>query len=433
MDAIVHPSPVSGVVHAPASKSEAHRALICAALSQAPTHVVCESTNDDIDATAGALSSLGARISFTGSGFDVEPVAAGDLSGQEVQIDVGESGSTLRFLLPVIAALGARARVVLHGRLPERPMGELVAQLEEKGVRVEGLGTSCLAVTGRLSGGVFALPGNVSSQYASGILLAAPLLEEDVELRIGEPVQSRPYLDMTIDALALCSVAVEASRATLAGEKTLVLRVGADSSYRAPEILACAGDWSNAAFWLAAGALGEGVQVQGVDPASTQGDRAVLGALALMGARVSRGDGFVACANDSLRGAALDMRDIPDLLPPLAAVAACAKGQTRFFGAERLRLKESDRLQSVSQALMAVGAQVQASVDGLIVEGAERLDGGIVDACGDHRIAMMAGILAARCEGPVRITGAQCVSKSYPAFFSHLGSLGATIEYDEEA
>ena len=286
-----------------------------------------------------------------------------------------------------------------------------------------------LAVGGELSSGRFTIAGNVSSQYVTGLLLAAPLMQGACEVFVTEPIESLPYIDITVAALAEFGVDVARERHAQDGKKGLLFRVPVSSRLHSPGQVSVGGDWSNAAFWLAAGALSEGgVTVEGVDLRSTQGDRAILAALAMLGARVERGASSVTVRPDILRGCKLDVRACPDLVPPLAAVAACAEGTTEIVGAERLRIKESDRLQTVSDAVTALGGTVRQTNDGLVIEGARELAGGVVDAANDHRIAMMSAILAARAQGPSVIRGAQCVAKSYPAFFDDLAALGGTCD-----
>ena len=431
MDVIVEPSALTGEVAAPSSKSEAHRLLICAAFAPGITDIDCTTSSDDIEATIGCLESLGAQVTRTRRGFRVRPVrgtSATDNLPEPVrgaELDCRESGSTLRFLLPVVAALGCGASLSMGGRLPERPLSPLYEELVAHGAELGPQGSSPLAVSGRLRAGRFSRPGDISSQYVSGLLMAAPLLGAPVEVLVAEPVESRPYIDLTIRALARFGVSVSETAARTGDGRPARSFVVAPGGLSSPGEVGVGGDWSGAAFWLAAGALGdEGVAVRGLDMASSQGDRQVLAALALLGARVLRRPDGAACARDALRGRTISVESCPDLVPPLAAVAALAEGVTRITGAARLRLKESDRLATVSDAIVALGGRARIEGDDLVIEGVDELSGGTVDAAGDHRIAMMAAVLAARCAGPSTILGADCVSKSYPAFFDDLVSLG---------
>lgn len=431
MNVTISPARLEGTVRAPASKSEAHRLLICAALSPKTCDIDCDTTSQDIDATAACLCALGAQVTRTSRGFRVVPIPH-DENGRPAArhgalLDCGESGSTLRFLLPVAAALACDARLTGHGRLPERPLSPLYEQIVAHGSVLGPKGVMPLEVGGSLGAGRFVIAGNVSSQYVSGLLMAAPLLEEPTEVLVTEPVESLPYIDLTIAALR--EFGVEVVRAKVVGPEgpALSLTVSPRTALVSPGTVTVGGDWSNAAFWLSAAALGSAVRVTGVSPESVQGDRAVLGALALLGARVSRQPGAVDVTPDAPRGTHLDVRSCPDLVPPLAAVAACADGTTTITGAARLRIKESDRLKTICACVNALGGRCRTTDDGLVIEGVQTLSGGTVDAVNDHRIAMMAAVMATRCEDPVTILGAQCVAKSYPAFFEDYASLGGNV------
>ena len=435
MNATIEAGPLTGELDAPSSKSEAHRLLVCAAFAPGLTDVSCATSSDDIEATASCLEALGARIARTRGGFRVRPVPGTSATDNLPEarrgalLDCGESGSTLRFLLPVVAALGCDARLTGRGRLPERPLSPLYEELEAHGARLSGQGSLPLSVGGRLEPGRFFLPGDVSSQFVTGLLLAAPLLRAPVEVVVAEPVESAPYIDITVSALRTFGVEVsEGGALTDGGRPARSYVVFAPGGYVTPGEVSVGGDWSNAAFWLAAGAIGEeGVAVRGLDLASAQGDRQILAALALLGARVLRRPGGAACERERLRGRELDVSSCPDLVPPLAAVAAVAEGTTRVRGAARLRIKESDRLETVSAAIRSLGGRARAVDDGLVIEGVPELAGGTVDAANDHRIAMMASILASRCSSPVTVLGAECVAKSYPAFFEDLAALGGIV------
>ena len=434
MDLTITPRPLGGTVRAIASKSMAHRLLICAALCPGPTTIRCATTSKDIEATIACLRSLGADIERDGELLRVTPIAGSGATDNLRQarthaaLDCGESGSTLRFMLPVVAALGCDASLTGHGRLAERPLSPLYEELMAGGSDLSEQGTFPLRVGGRLRAGRFELPGNVSSQYISGLLLAAPLLGGPSEVRVAEPIQSRPYVSLTISALASFGVDVVETHETVGGAPHTCFVVTPSTPYRSPGTVEVEGDWSNAAFWLATGALSGEVSVEGLDLASRQGDRAVLAALAKLGARVARTVGVASVAPGSPTGADMDVADFPDLVPPLAAVAALAPGTTRLTGCERLRLKESDRVETVVGGLAALGADIRADGDDIVIVGKPELSGGTVDAANDHRIAMMAAVAATRCAGPVTILGAECVEKSYPAFFDDYRSLGGIVE-----
>ncbi|MBR2683316.1 MAG: 3-phosphoshikimate 1-carboxyvinyltransferase [Atopobiaceae bacterium] len=431
---VILPHALTGTVSAVASKSVAHRLIVLAAITDAITEIDCTTTSQDIEATLACVEALGAIVSRTRLGFRIVGIPATAKRGirpARDTLDCGESGSTLRFLLPVVAALGMPVSFTGHGRLAQRPLSPLYEQLIEHGVSLSQQRTFPLELSGKLTGGVFTLPGNVSSQYVSGLLMAAPLVDGPVSILVAKPVESMPYIMLTIRALAAFGVPVAQSNVDQDGTSFLRLDVG-EGPLVSPEAIQVEGDWSNAAFWLAAGALSQGgIEVTALDGTSVQGDRAILAALALLGARISRTRGSAAATYDHLNGIDLDVSNIPDLVPPLAAVASCAQGETRLRNAARLRLKESDRLLTVSNAINAIGGDACIDDDDLVIRGGA-LTGGIVDAAGDHRIAMMAAVMATHAQGPVMLLGADCVAKSYPAFWDHYISLGGIISSLEE-
>lgn len=438
MLARINPKQLSGTVPAIASKSMAHRIIIASALANGVTRIACDTSCADIDATIRCLTALGARIARIEGGFEVHPAPKSIERGllracAGATLDCGESGSTLRFMLPVACALGSDATFIGSQRLGERPLAPLSDELMAAGCTLEGLGGFPLKATGRMRPGRFELPGNVSSQYISGLLLAAPLLDGTTEIAVTGVLESRPYIDLTINVLGFFGVTVEVEEgATPGGLPLTVFRVNRQG-YRTPGVIAVEGDWSNAAFWLCAGALGKhSVTVRGVSSNSMQGDRAISAALMLFGAKGQRNARTATIRPDRLRAIELDAQDIPDLVPVLSAVAACADGVTRFTGCARLRIKESDRLATTAQELNNIGACVRVEGDGLVIEGRERLSGGRVYSHNDHRIAMMAAIAAVRCDGPVEIWGAEAVDKSYPAFFEHYRLLGGDVELVDE-
>ena len=397
MNITIEPGLLRGTVTVPASKSMAHRALIAAALAEGPTLIHLNALNDDIEATMHGLTALGARIDHDPQRGVMSvrgiPKVRRDLN-EEIEIDCGESGSTLRFLLPVVCALGVRARFTGRGRLPQRPMSDLTRVLREHGAAIDADALP-MHVAGPIRGGLWALPGNVSSQYITGLLLALPLLFGDSAIRLMTPLQSASYVEMTVEALRAFGIAAEADPEGW--------RVPGGQAYRSCGEFRVEGDWSAAAFWHGANALGSEIDVRGTSLNSAQGDRAVV---ELLGRPV------------------IDVENVPDLAPVLAAVAAALPKRTVITGAARLRLKESDRLQATADMIAALGGRAEVTADGLVIDGGAPLHGGTVDGCGDHRIVMSAAILATRAAGPVTIAGAEAVSKSYPDFFTHFRELG---------
>lgn len=417
MNQTVQAGRFGGSVPAIASKSCAHRLLICAALSDTPSDIRCVTLSDDILATAGCLRALGAVIERSEFGFSITPIDRSNIPAHSV-LDVGESGSTLRFLLPVAAALGADCEIMQHGRLPERPLSPLYEELTAHGVTLSEAGSNPLQIRGQLTGNHFTLPANISSQFISGILLALPLLGGGT-LTMTEHVESGAYLDLTVDAMRACGVSVEC--------EGMVFTVS--GSYHAQPITCVEGDWSNSAFWLCAGAIGpEPVTVTNLNPNSPQGDRAVLNILRLFGAEIQIGETNVTVHPSPLCGCEIDASGIPDLVPILSCVACAAEGETRIFGASRLRIKESDRLAATADILGSLGADITETEDGLVIRGGKPLHGGTVDSWNDHRIAMTAAVASLLCHGTVTITNAQAVRKSYPAFFVDFAALGGETE-----
>lgn len=412
MDIRLSPAPLSGCISAIPSKSFAHRLLICAALADRATRLSLPSSSQDIDATCRCLTALGAQ--FTQSGPDEVTVQPIRTVPPAPQLDCGESGSTLRFLLPVAAALSPSVRFTGQGRLPQRPIGPLLDAMQAGGVTVSQP-TLPLTTQGQLHNGAFSLPGNISSQYLTGLMLALPLLSGDSTLSVTTPLESSAYLAITQHVLAQFGVQIE--------QRPNGWVIPGCQTFTSSGLLPVEGDWSNAAFFLAAGALGGPITVTGLDPDSPQGDRAILELLRQFGAHIRVDGSSVTAAAAPLYGIHADVREIPDALPILAVLAAFAQGESRFTGAARLRLKESDRLSTVAAMLRGLGGQVEELPDGLIVRGAG-LVGGTVDGANDHRIVMAAAIAACRCSHPVTVSGAQAVQKSYPAFFRALASLG---------
>lgn len=402
MNVIVRPSCLCGEIAAIPSKSQAHRMLICAALAKESTLIRCQSAGQDMDATARCLRALGAKILCDGEGYHVAPI------GEKVRnpvLDVGESGSTLRFLLPVVCALGVNATFRLHGRLAQRPLEPLWSELKKNGAQLSR-GENIIEASGCLTGREYTLAANVSSQFLSGILMALPILGGGSLTMTGK-LESEGYLNMTMEALRRFGIHIEQNDHTF--------RV-ASGPLNGPGACTVEGDWSNGAFWLCSEAIGGStVKVTGLNPASPQGDRAVVEAIAA----IRKGNAVVDCTQ------------IPDLVPPLAVLAALTPGVTRFVGAARLRIKESDRITACVQLLRSLGGAAKELPDGFTVEGRARLQGGVVDSFGDHRIAMAAAIAAVGCEGEIEILNPQAVEKSYAAFWQDYCRLGGSIAWKE--
>jgi len=449
MNATIMASELRGTVGAIPSKSHLHRLLICAALANKSYRFGCHMLSKDIRATMRCLNSLGAKVTHLCNLHRVDDVQKGRYVSEgsflEVaplrhvpnmaELDPGESGSTYRFFAPISLALGVVTRFTLHGKLPNRPMKDLWRAMERRGALIAGDGTEHPVLSGRLTPGEYRLPGDVSSQFFTGLLFALPLLDGDSVIVYEGKLESVGYIEMTLDALEKYSIKVERNDG--------FFFVPGRQKYTVPETyIDPEGDWSNSAFWLCAGAAKGEVAVTGLNLSSKQGDRAVVDILKRFGADVARvnsdtvktsawkrdGATISACAR---KGITVDVSDIPDLVPALAVAAMAAKGRTVFENAGRLRLKESDRIASVCAAVNALGGKAFAEGDSLIIEGGERPKGGTVDACGDHRIAMLAAAAAPWCTGMVKIIGAEAVDKSYPGFWHDFASLGGEVWLEE--
>ena len=403
MDIKIIPSVISGSIEAISSKSFAHRALICACLSQGESRIKINTTSDDIEATVSCLRSLGAVIEKNGSVYTVRP---SDFPCENAEIDCRESGSTLRFLLPVICAAGIKTVINGSGRLPERPLSPLKEELIRMGAEISD--KFPLSVSGRISSGEYTLRGDVSSQFVTGLLMALSFLG-DGKIKLLPPVESRPYIDMTVQVLKQFGADIREENNTFYINKSSL--IGCDFTVE--------GDWSNAAFPLCMGA-----EVMSLDPDSTQGDKKIIGVLRKMGADISENNGTFRADVSHLHGCEIDASDIPDAVPVIAAVSSTAEGKTVIYNAGRLRLKESDRIESVCTMLRSLGADISETDDGMVINGKKSLFGGEVDSFNDHRIAMAAAVASVRCENPVIIRNAEAVNKSYPEFFNDFNKLG---------
>jgi 3-phosphoshikimate 1-carboxyvinyltransferase len=408
VDKVFNKPTVKGEIYAVASKSEAHRALICAALADGTTRVECHETNDDIDATVSCLCALGAKIHRDASGFFVQPI---NRVNGGAALECNESGSTLRFLLPVAAALGADCSFYMRGRLPQRPLSPLYELLSDNGISLGKMGQSPLCISGKLSAGNYSIAANVSSQYISGLLMALSICHGTSKLALTGKIESAPYIDMTVDALTHFGASIEFNT------DNNTFYIDGKSRLTSPTVASVGGDWSGGAFFLCAGAIGKSsVTVRGLDVGSRQGDKKILSVLEAMGARTEVGDGAITVYPSKIHGTNIDAAQIPDLVPILATVASVAEGKTVIYNASRLRLKESDRIQSTCDFLARLGANIAPTDDGMIISGKSALVGGVVDSFGDHRIAMSAAIASLVCTEKVTVRGFEATAKSYPSF-----------------
>ena len=386
MNVQISPRKLSGAVTPPPSKSMAHRVVLAQMLSTHPGTTSNQGDSQDIQATRRCVEVL----------TTAQP-------GVLPHLDCGESGSTLRFLIPVALAGAGGGRFTGRGRLMNRPQQPYFDLFDEKNIRYE-LADGVLTVEGQLTPGVYALPGNVSSQFVTGLLYALPLLPGDSEIRMTTPLESRGYVDMTLDVLAQFGIRVE-------HRNYEAFLVPGNQVYQGRDIT-LESDWSQAGFWYAALALGSSLEINGLNAFSTQGDMVVVPHYL----RLTQSGHLE-----------IDISDCPDLLPPLAVMAAVRQGTTRFTNAARLRLKESDRLTTTAALVNALGGQAEELPEELIIHGQEALSGGTVDGANDHRIVMAAAVAATACSAPVTILGAEAVNKSYPGFWDDYRHLGGDV------
>ena len=394
MDITIFPNKLSGTVKIIPSKSQAHRLLICAAFADRDTTLICPAVNEDMEATVDCLNALGADIQRTEFGYQITP--AKNIPKQAC-LNCRESGSTLRFLLPVAASLGVQTTFSMSGRLPYRPLSPLWEELERMGCKLSRPTEDTIFCTGRLQNGEYSIDGSISSQFITGLLFALALLPGENRLRITGRVESKPYIHLTEQALSLFGV-----------DTTEYIFRGS-FPFHSPGTLEVEGDWSNGAFFCCANALGNHISVTGLRENSVQGDKAVMDILPLLSENVT-----------------ISGSDIPDLIPILAVTAGAKRGAT-FEEIGRLRLKESDRVASVCNMLSALGAKTQVCGDSMTIFPAA-YQGCIIDSQKDHRIAMAAAIASTVAKGPVTILGAECVSKSYPSFWAEFARLGGHYE-----
>lgn len=418
-----HPAALSGAVCAPASKSESHRLMICAGLTAGTTQLEGYMASADMDATRRCLTALGADITQQG---DVLTVCGHARKAKALPVmDCGESGSTLRFFVPIALAMTGGATFRMHGRLGQRPMEVYRDLFVPRGVNwymgIGADGAAELTVRGHMEAGQYVLPGNVSSQFVSGLMFALPLLEGESTLTVLPPVESAGYILMTLDALRRSGIALEETG-------PFSWRIKGNQRYSAHSGR-LSGDYSQAAVLLCAGALGASVTVSGLAPDTTQGDRAVLKHLTALGAEVTEGPNGVQVQGGNLRGATLDLHDCPDVAPMLALVCQLSAGESRLNGCGRLRLKECDRLAATVAMLNAMGGNAAIDGDAMVIRGVNHLKGGAeVDVCNDHRMVMLAAVAATRCLEPLTFSGAQALNKSWPEFLDVYRSLGGIVE-----
>lgn len=388
------------------SKSEIHRLLIAAALADKKTEIICEKTNEDIDATVSCLQSLSAEITYKSGIFEVIPIKN---IPENPRLFCNESGSTLRFLLPIVSFFGKDAAFITKGRLSSRPLSPLKEELEKSGVAII-CNENIINISGSCNKTDFTISGNVSSQFISGLIFM--LTKTGGKITVTGEIESRPYIDMTIDTLKSFGCRIDFSDNVITVKKTVPLI--------SPEKAEGGGDWSNGAFFITAGLIGtEKITVCGLDMNSSQGDKRIIDILKGFGGKIEATKNSVTAYPSSLHAYSFNASDVPDLVPVLSVAAANARGITRISGCRRLRLKESDRIEAIKTMITSLGGKICIEKDDIIIEGTG-LSGGKVNSFNDHRIAMSAVIGAFSCKNEVTVEGIEAINKSYPTFLDEI-------------
>lgn len=414
------PSVLNGTVSAPPSKSCMHRALICAAVSEKETKIICDTFSMDIKATISCLRALGARFEYGDGYVTVYPIDKNKKDETQCVLDCKESGSTLRFMVPFAASLGKSCKFIGAERLGQRPLNPLLSALKNNGIKIKHPADTFLPleISGELSGDVFKIPGDISSQFITGLLFALGNMGGG-RVKMTSALKSAPYIDITADIQKQFGLFIEKTDDGYTVEK---------GSYTSPGEIKIEGDYSNAAFWLVLGAVGRGEKISctNLRPDTLQGDSVIIDILRRMGAKITVEADCVTVYKSALRAIEADCADIPDIVPIISVAATAAEGTTVLRNIERLREKESDRVKTTMDMLLSLGADIKADENSIIITKSS-LHGGKVTSANDHRIAMCSAVASTLCTENVELDIAQAVSKSYPDFYEQFKMLGGKV------
>lgn len=415
----VEGSTLKGQIEIPSSKSMSHRHLLCAALSEGTSTVHKVQTSEDVEATLRAIKVLGADVLREGTTLHIKGRKLGKERGPH-HFACGESGSTLRFTIPIGMLLEGEKAFHGEGGLPKRPLKEYLRNFDAMGIQYEYHNSLPFKTKDTLKAGTYHLTGGESSQYLSGLMMALPLLETDSEIKIEGLMESQDYVTLTQVVLKIHGIAIQ-----VVDENTLRIKGG--QAYQ-PQISTVEGDYSQGAFFIVAGLLGdEPLHCTNLKSDSQQADRRILEIVQRMGGKLEKTEDGVKVLPSKTKGTIIDARQCPDIIPILAVLASLSEGRTEVINGSRLRIKESDRIKSTVALLKSLGGEVEETSEGMIIQGKKQLLGGFVDSYGDHRIVMAAAVAALRCEHPVVIDGAEAVNKSYPRFFEDFSAIGGTV------
>ncbi|NLO39533.1 MAG: 3-phosphoshikimate 1-carboxyvinyltransferase [Ruminiclostridium sp.] len=421
----IRPSRLSGTIHIPPSKSMAHRAVICAFLSEGESRIDNVELSEDIIATCRAIEALGGDMDILESNIPGRKMLVirgkGTVKVKRKLINCGESGTTARFMIPITRLTDDEVVITGEGKLTERPFGVFYEIFDIQNIQYQTqAGKLPLTMNGAIKPGIFSIRGDVSSQFISGLLLALPLLPGDSVIKLTTPPESIGYIDMTLQMQKMFGIRIDFDRV----ENKFF--IPGWQKYK-PQHYQVEGDWSQAAFWLAAGVFSGPVAIDGLNPDSIQGDKVIEAFLQRMGAKLFWKENSLIAQESQLKGIRMDVSQCPDLVPVLAILGSVADGNTEIVNAARLRIKECDRLKAITTELKALGAKITEQQDSLLIEGNKKLTGGRVYGWNDHRIVMATAIAAAACEKNTTIEGSQAVNKSYPSFWEHYQGLGGKV------
>ena len=414
----IRPTRLQGNVKLPPSKSYSHRAIIAAGLADGKSEIFNISYSEDVKATINAMRLMGAKIKEHSDKLEISGVNAVD--DKKRRIDCSESGSTLRFIMPVSLFQNGETIFTGSDSLKTRPIDSYLEIMDKQGIWYKRKEKKLpIAVKGKLTAGTFIIDGNISSQFITGLLFVLPLLDGNSKIVVKTELESKKYVDMTIEALKRFEINIE-------NNNYKEFYVDGNQKYRACDY-EIEGDLSQAAFWLAAGVLGGKVAIECFNLDTLQGDKIIVDIIRKMGGNIIEKGSTLHAIESKLNGVTIDASECPDLVPILAVLGALSSGITKIINAKRLRFKESDRLKAISTELNKIGADIKENIDGLIIIGKEKLKGGEVNTWGDHRIAMALAIASIKCETPVTINNPNVVKKSYPIFFNDFKKLGGVI------
>jgi 3-phosphoshikimate 1-carboxyvinyltransferase len=413
----VDPAKLRGTLSIPPSKSLSHRAVLAAALAEGESVIENLIFSEDIVATTEAVRALGVEAVQDGSTLTIR--RSGSLKAPVGPLHCNESGSTLRFLIPFAGLFDEPVVFTGEGKLTTRPLDPYFDLFKSQGIDYDYPGQLPLTVKGRLKPGTFEMPGHISSQFVTGLLYVLPLLHGDSEIVLTSPLESKDYVTLTLQILRIFGIEVE----TVTPEH---YKIKGNQSFK-PAKYRVEGDYSQAAFWIAGGLMGEGLILKDLAEKSEQGDRRILDIVKDMGGNLEWKDGDLIVHPSKTHGAVIDASQCPDLVPICATLASVSEGTTQVINAARVRLKESDRLEAIRTELNKLGANVKEEAEGLIIEGVSGLTSGSVEGWNDHRIVMSLAIASAKCSGPIEIEGSGAVKKSYPHFFEDFSKAGGIV------